>query len=120
MGYKPLLLLQKEGKGKKKPKITSLTPRCKLDPLATQHLNKMFAFYELFVQVRCTVYFFQSPYSVELIVNPSLFFQHLSNIKYLCLYFYLKQMTTLFISTLCNVGYMARQSWKTRHCKISN
>ncbi|CAM4658766.1 unnamed protein product [Leuciscus chuanchicus] len=47
MGYKPLLLLQKEGKGKKKPAITSLTPRCELDSLATQHLNKMVAFYEL-------------------------------------------------------------------------
>ncbi|XP_077088314.1 uncharacterized protein LOC143740136 [Siphateles boraxobius] len=46
MGYKPLLLLQKEGNGKK-PKITSLTPRCELDPLATQHLSKMTAFYEL-------------------------------------------------------------------------
>ncbi|XP_042610016.1 uncharacterized protein LOC122143580 [Cyprinus carpio] len=46
MGYKPLLLLQKEGNGKK-PKITSLTPRCVLDPLATQHLSKMTAFYEL-------------------------------------------------------------------------
>ncbi|XP_058621435.1 uncharacterized protein LOC131533242 isoform X2 [Onychostoma macrolepis] len=46
MGYKPLLLLQKEGNGKK-PKITSLTPRCELDPLATQHLSKITAFYEL-------------------------------------------------------------------------
>ncbi|XP_077065723.1 uncharacterized protein LOC143718591 [Siphateles boraxobius] len=46
MGYKPLLLLQKEGNGKK-PQITSLTPRCELDPLATQHLSKMTAFYEL-------------------------------------------------------------------------
>ncbi|KAK9972967.1 hypothetical protein ABG768_023721 [Culter alburnus] len=46
MGYKPLLLLQKDGNGKK-PKITSLTPRCELDPLATQHLSKMTAFYEL-------------------------------------------------------------------------
>ncbi|XP_077060101.1 uncharacterized protein LOC143711878 isoform X1 [Siphateles boraxobius] len=46
MDYKPLLLLQKEGNGKK-PKITSLTPRCELDPLATQHLSKMTAFYEL-------------------------------------------------------------------------
>ncbi|KAF1376184.1 hypothetical protein PFLUV_G00206970, partial [Perca fluviatilis] len=44
MGYKPLLLLQKDGK---KPAITSLTPRCELDPLATQHLSKMTAFYEL-------------------------------------------------------------------------
>lgn len=46
IGYKPLLLLQKEGKGKK-PTITSLTPRCELDPLATQHLSKLTAFYEL-------------------------------------------------------------------------
>ncbi|XP_073679999.1 uncharacterized protein [Garra rufa] len=46
MGYKPLLLLQKEGNGKK-TKITSLTPRCELDPLATQHLSKITAFYEL-------------------------------------------------------------------------
>ncbi|XP_065128792.1 uncharacterized protein [Paramisgurnus dabryanus] len=46
MGYKPLLLLQKKGNGKK-PKIASLTPRCELDPLATQHLSKMAAFYEL-------------------------------------------------------------------------
>ncbi|XP_067273061.1 cell growth-regulating nucleolar protein-like [Pseudorasbora parva] len=46
MGYKPLLLLQKEG-NKKTSKISCLTPRCNLDPLATQHLNKMIAFYEL-------------------------------------------------------------------------
>lgn len=71
MGYKPLLLLQKDGNGKK-PKITSLTPRCELDPLATQHLSKMTAFYELVCAGEM--------YSIQLIVNPSLFFQHISNI----------------------------------------
>ncbi len=101
MGYKPLLLLQKEGNGKK-PKITSLTPRCELDPLATQHLSKITAFYELVCAGEIySIYLFQSPYSVQLIVNPSLFFQHLSNIIV-----YTTNNNLITFQTLWNVGYM--------------
>lgn len=113
MGYKPLLLPQKEGNGKK-PKITSLTPRCELDPLATQHLSKITAFYELVCAGEMYSIFFFSRHTVYswLSILPYFFSTYQIFIVY---------TTNDNLITFQRCGMLVtwtRQSWQTRHCPL--
>ncbi|XP_034017933.1 uncharacterized protein LOC117502901 isoform X3 [Thalassophryne amazonica] len=48
LGYKPLLLLQKDPrKGRRKPQLQALMPRCELDDIATKQLSEITASFEL-------------------------------------------------------------------------